>query len=76
MNNPMQMIMQMMMSGNNPQQLVNQLMNSNPQMRTIANQMKSSGMSSMEFLQQYAKQKGVDVNPMIETLSKRGINLK
>lgn len=30
--NPMQMIMQMLMSGNNPNQLVQQLMQNNPQM--------------------------------------------
>lgn len=33
--NPMQMVMQMLMSGNNPQQLANQLMQSNPQMNAI-----------------------------------------
>lgn len=76
MGNPMQMLMQMMMSGNNPQQLVNQLISSNPQMRAVANQMKNSGMSSMQFLQQYAKQNGKDIQPMLDMLNKRGINIK
>lgn len=74
--NPMQMVMQMLMSGNNPQQLANQLMQSNPQMNAIANQMKNSGMSLTEFLQQYAKQNGQNIQPILNMLSQRGINLK
>lgn len=74
--NQMQMIMQMLMSGNNPQQLANQIMQNNPQMNAIANQMKNSGMSSMEFLQQYAKQNGKNIQPLLNMLSQRGINLK
>lgn len=72
----MQMVMQMLMSGQNPQQLANQLVQSNPQMNAIANQMKNSGMSSVEFLQQYAKQNGQNIQPMLNMLSQRGINLK
>lgn len=72
----MQMIMQMLMSGNNPQQLANQIMQSNPQMSAIAIQMKNSGMSSTEFLQQYAKQNGKNIQPLLNMLSQRGINLK
>lgn len=72
----MQMVMQMLMSGSNPQQLANQLMKSNPQMNAIANQMKQSGMSSAEFLKQYAKQNGQDIQPLLNMLSQRGINLK
>lgn len=74
--NPMQMIMQMLTSGNNPQQLASQLMQNNPQMNAIANQMKQSGMSSVEFLQHYAKQTGQNIQPMLNMLSQRGINLK
>ena len=72
----MQMVMQMLMSGNKPQELANQLMQSNPQMNAIANQMKQSGMSSAEFLQQYAKQNGKNIQPLINMLSQRGITLK
>lgn len=74
--NPMQMVMQMLMSGNNPQQLANQLVQSNPQMNAIANQMRQSGMQPMEFLQNYARQNGKDIQPLLNMLSKRGINLK
>lgn len=73
--NPMQMVMQMLMSGNNPQQLASQLMQGNPQMNAIANQMKNSGMSSIQFLQQYAKQNGKNIQPLINMLSQRGIKL-
>lgn len=72
----MQMIMQMLMSGNNPNQLVQQLMQNNPQMAAVANQMKQSGMPPVQFLQQYAKQNGKNVQPLIDMLNKRGINLK
>ena len=72
----MQMVMQMLMGGNNPQQLANQLVQSNPQMNAIANQMKQSGMSPTEFLQQYAKQNGQNIQPLLNMLSQRGINLK
>lgn len=72
----MQMVMQMLMSGNNPQQLANQLVQSNPQMNAIANQMRQSGMQPMEFLQNYARQNGKDIQPLLNMLSKRGINLK
>lgn len=71
--NPMQMIMQMLMSGNNPNQLANQLMQSNPQLNAIANQMKNSGMPPMQFLQNYAKQHNQNIQPMIDMLNKRGI---
>lgn len=74
--NPMQMIMQMLMGGNNPQQLANQLMQNNPQMMAIANQMKQSGMPPAQFLQQYAKQNGKNIQPLLDMLSKRGINIK
>ena len=74
--NPMQMIMQMLMSGNNPNQLVQQLMQNNPQMAAVANQMKQSGMPPVQFLQRYAKQNGKNVQPLIDMLNKRGINLK
>ena len=72
----MQMVMQMLMGGSNPQKLANQLVQSNPQMNAIANQMKQSGMSSAEFLQQYAKQNGQNIQPILNMLSQRGINLK
>lgn len=72
----MQMVMQMLMGGNNPQQLANQLVQNNPQMNAIANQMKQSGMSSAEFLKQYAKQNGQNIQPLLNMLSQRGINLK
>lgn len=73
--NPMQMVMQMLMSGNNPQQLANQLMQSNPQMNAIANQMKNSGMSLTEFLQQYAKQNGQNIQPILNMLSQGELTL-
>lgn len=71
--NPIQMIMQMMMKGNNPNQLVQQMIQNNPQANAIANQMKQSGMPPKEFLMQYARQNNINVQPLINMLSNRGI---
>lgn len=71
--NIMQMVIQMLIGGNNPNQLAQQLVQTNPQMKAIANQMKNSGMSPKQFLEQYAKQNNIDVNPIMQMLSKRGI---
>lgn len=73
--NMLPMIMQMLSSGNNPNQLVQQLMQNNPQMNSIANQMRNSGMPPKEFLMQYARQNGKNIQPLLDMLSKRGINL-
>lgn len=73
--NMLPMIMQMLSSGNNPNQLVQQLMQNNPQMNSIANQMRNSGMPPKDFLMQYAQQNGKNIQPLLDMLSKRGINL-
>lgn len=74
-NNPMQLLMQMMMSGGNPQSIINNMMKNNPNAQAILNQMKQSGMSPKQFVMQYAKQNNMDVNPMISMLKNNGIKL-
>lgn len=74
MNNPMQMIFQMMQMGNNPQQILNTIVNQNPQARALMNQIQNSGMSPQDYLRQYAKQNNIDLdkNPMVQMLRSRG----
>lgn len=74
MNNPMQMIFQMMQMGNNPQQILNTIVNQNPQARALMNQINNSGMSPQDYLRQYAKQNNIDLdkNPMVQMLRSRG----
>lgn len=71
--NPIQMIMQMMATGNNPNQIVQQIMRNNPQANAIVNQMRQSGLPPKQFLEQYAKQNNVNLQPIINLLSQRGI---
>lgn len=73
--NPMQMLSQMLMMGNNPQQIMQSLMQNNPQFQVMLNQVKSSGMSMKDYALNYAKQNHIDINPMINMLSNRGIKL-
>lgn len=74
-NNPMNMLMQFMGMSNNPQQIINNLMMQNPQAQMVMNQMQQSGMSTKDFVLQYAKQNNIDINPMVQMLQKKGIKL-
>lgn len=71
--NPMQFLMQMMSSGGNPQQMVQNAIKQNPQFSALLNQQKQSGMSMEQFVKQYAKQRGVDISPMIQEMRRRGM---
>ena len=72
-NNPMQMFMQMMMSGGNPNQILQNMVRQNPQMNAILQQQRQSGMSMKDYAMQYAKQNNIDINPMLNMLKQRGI---
>ena len=71
--NPMQTLMRLMSSGANPQQLVQNAVRQNPQMNALLNQQKQSGMSMEQFVRQYAKQKGVDINPILQQMRSSGL---
>lgn len=68
----MQILMQMMSSGN-PQQMMQNMVRQNPQINAILNQQKQSGMSMEQFTRQYAKQNNIDLNPMINAMKQRGM---
>lgn len=69
--NPIQMLMQMMSSGN-PQQFMQNMLQQNPQMNAMFNQQKQSGLSMEQYVRQLAKQNNIDINPMIDMMRKRG----
>ena len=75
MNNIANLIIQMMTNGQNPNQVVKQLVQQNPQAQVILNQMQQSGMSMKDFTLQYAKQNNINLQPILNTLSQRGIKL-
>ena len=75
MNNIANLIIQLMTNGQNPNQVVQQLVQQNPQAQVILNQMQQSGMSMKDFTLQYAKQNNINLQPILNTLSQRGIKL-
>lgn len=73
MGNQMNLLMQLLNSGNNPQSIVNNLISQNPQMRAIVSQAKQSGMSMQDYVMNVAKQRNIDIQPMINALKQRGV---
>lgn len=61
-----------LLSGN-PEQTVQQLIGRNPNANAILQQVKQSGMSMKDFTLNYAKQNGVDMQPLLNMLAQRGI---
>lgn len=74
-NGPLQMIMQLMTSGQNPQAILQNLMNQNPNAQAILNQMNQSGMNPREFVQQYCRQNNIDLSQIQNLANSRGIKL-
>ena len=80
--NPILFLMNVLQSGQNPNvilQNMQQQAQNNPQLQSafnelkvLSNQMKSSGMTPQQFVTQYAKQKGVDLTPFINSINSRG----
>ena len=70
-NNP---IVQMLMSGNSPQQIINIMMQNNPQVKSTFEQMRNSGMSSRDFVTQYAKQNNINIEPLINMMNQSGFH--
>lgn len=73
MNNIINIITQMITSGQNPNQLINQMVQQNPQAQILFNQMQQSGMSMKDFTMQYARQNNVNIDAILNALYQRGI---
>lgn len=74
-NNPLNMIMQMISGGQNPQQIINQVVGQNPQLQVLLNQAQQSGMTPQQYAMQYAKQNNIDIQPLLNMFSQKGIKL-
>lgn len=74
-NNIVNLIMQMITNRQNPNQVVEQVINKNQEAQILFNQMKQSGMSIKDFTLQYARQNNINIEQILNELSKKGINL-
>ncbi len=75
MNNPLTVLTQILSMGNNPKEILQNMMIQNPQVQTVLNQMQQSGMSPKEYVLQYAKQNNINIQPYINAMNQRGINI-
>lgn len=73
--NPMQMVMQLMASGQKPEQVLQEMMMQNPNAQGMLNQIRNSGMNPKQFVEQLARQQGVDLNQLYQFAQKNGIKL-
>ena len=74
MNNiDMNSLMALINGVNNPKQMVEGMIKNNPQMNAVFQQVQQSGMSMKDFTMQYAKNNGIDIQPLLNMMSQRGI---
>jgi hypothetical protein len=76
MNNPIDMLSQMMLQRCNPQSIIQQMLNNNPNAEALMEQLKQSGQSPKDFAIQYAQQNGKDIYSVLNTLSRFGVRLR
>ena len=69
----MNLLMGLISGGNNPEQMVQSLAQQNPNMNAVLQQVQQSGMSMKDFTLQYAKQNNINIQPLINMMSQRGI---
>lgn len=68
MNNPLQILFQLLQSGNNPQSLIENLARQNPNVNAVLSQVKQSGMSYEQFAKQLASQRNIDLNSLVANI--------
>ena len=74
MNNiDMNSLMALLNGANNPQQMVDGMIKNNPQMNAVFQQVQQSGMSMKDFTMQYAKNNGINIQPLLNMMSQKGI---
>lgn len=72
-NSAMNFLMNILASGKNPEALVKNMISQNPQFNAVYNQAQQSGMSMKDFTMQYARQNNIDIQPLINMVSQKGI---
>lgn len=73
-NNYINNLNQLLMMGQNPQQIIQNAIAQNPQLQQVFSQM-GSGVNAKALVMQIAQQRGIDLNPMLQVFSQRGIKL-
>ena len=73
-NNYINNLNQLLSMGNNPQQIVQNAIAQNPQLQQLFSQI-GSGVNAKTLVMQIAQQRGIDLNPMLQFLSNKGIKL-
>ena len=73
MNQLINNILQMLSVNQNPNQIIQQALQQNPQAQIMFNQMQQSGMNAKDFTLQYARQNNINLQPILNVLSQRGI---
>lgn len=68
-------LMQLISGGMNPQQIIQNITQQNPQVQVLLNQARQSGMTPQQYAMQFAKQNNINIQPLINLLSNRGIKL-
>lgn len=72
-NNPMAMLINMMMSNQHPNQIVQQMLQQNPNAQILMNQLQQSGMHPRDFAFQFARQNNINMQPIMQLFNQRGI---
>lgn len=72
-NNIANNVLQIIGNGQNPNQIIQQMIQQNPQAQILFNQMQQSGMSMKDFTLQFAKQNNINLQPILNILSQKGI---
>ena len=62
-----------LLGGGNPDQMVGEMIKNNPNMNAVYQQAKQSGMSMKDFTMQYAKNNGINLQPILNMMSQKGI---
>ena len=73
-NNYINNLNQLLMMGQNPQQIIQNAIAQNPQLQQVFSQM-GSGVNAKALVMQIAQQRGIDLNPMLQVFSQRGIKM-
>jgi hypothetical protein len=74
-NNVLNTFLQFMKMGNNPQAIIQNAIQQNPNLQGILNQVQNSGLSTKEYVMQYARQNNIDLSPLIQMINNQGIKL-
>lgn len=74
-NNIISTIMQVLQMGQNPEQLIQIAANKDPQINALLNQKNQSGMSWKDFTLQLARQKNINIEPILQQLNQKGFRI-